>query len=239
MRTSNMMLATIVLVFIIYTAYSFSQDDFQEIELGSTKFCMPENDLDIDVLDQSQSASQFFGNHDHNFGSVQFIIAPSLVQENINEYVIDDYGLPAVLVLNLKVASSSDINRWLSGASYSDVLRLEGDFSSSSISEDDGGLLYSVSWSSEPPPYVIWHVLNRPPAANAVVPLSLSEYYVAYCSRAGGRKGEASNCSFSEGYNDFYLTITTSMENLKIKKQLIKYSKELMGGWKRGCVGEA
>ena len=220
----------------LYACYAPSPDG---IGLNNTVFCIPQDDENLSILDQSTgSVLQISGadtSAQETGGSFQVTLSPKLVNHEITTYEVDDHGLLANLVINLKSLPESELIKSISGKSHENTLRLQGEYAESDFSRNKKSGHYRVSWSSAPPPYVIWHVLDRQPSPEQIAPSALNQYHIAYCSRAGGIKGKASNCMFYERYNDFLLTITTSEDNLALKSELIAFSHKKLNEWIDSC----
>jgi len=210
-----------------------------QIGLNNTVFCIPQDKENLSILDQSKGSLFKITGADTSAqekgGSFQVTLNPKLVKNNITAYKMDDHGLLANLVINLKSIPESELKKSLSGKTHENILKLQEEYADSNVSLDEASGHYRVSWSPAPPPYVIWHVLDRKPNPALISPSALNQYYIAYCSRAGGVHGKASNCMFHERYNNFLLTITTSEENLALKSELVSLSHKKLNEWMGLC----
>ena len=232
----------LVLVFVIIVIVSINVDlegDDYQISLKDKLFCIPKDRQNISILDQTnRSLFQLDSADAPSNGSFQVILSPLLVNNTIPDYEVDDGGMLANLTINLKTLSRYEMNRRLSGESHQDILRLQNEYEKSDVSFNKKNKTYRISWSQEPPPYIIWHVLNKAPSSELKIPEVLSDSYVAYCSRSGGMDGKGSNCNFYERYDDYILTVTTSENNLALKKELILFSKNILKSWNDACLSE-
>jgi hypothetical protein len=225
-----------VIIGIVSIDVGLDENSYQ-ISLKDKVFCIPEDIQNISILDQTNRSLFQVDNADESGGgSFQVVLSPNLVKRSIPTYEIDDGGLLANLTINLKTLSSYELNRRLSGETHQDILRLQNEYEKSDVSYNKKDKTYRISWSQEPPPYIIWHVINKAPDSGLEIPEALSDYYVGYCSRAGGVDGKASNCNFYERYDDYILTVSTSENNLALKKELILFSKNILESWSDACL---
>lgn len=238
LKYKTMLLSFVCLA--IGALYFFNAPNYDEISLNNTVFCIPQDRENLSILDQTKGDLLQITGADTSAqggGSFQVTLSPKLVKNKIAPYEIDDHGLFANLVINLKSMPESELKNSIAGSSHENILKLQKEYAESNVSQNKASGHYRVSWSPAPPPYVIWHVLNRKPSAEQIVPPALNQYYIAYCSRAGGVNGKASNCMFYERYNEFLLTITASEENLALKPALISLSHQKLNEWVNACSG--
>lgn len=208
----------------------------QKLQVGSLKFCVPKNE-EISILDQTKvTAREVTGSDNVSYGSLQIILSPKIVTKEFQSYHGNDSGLPANLVLNFRTLSSGELKETLSGKSQEEVLLLQEEYANAHVTFVPEYGAYRVSISDAAPPYIIWHLINRKPGnENESTPRNLNDYYLSYCSRAGGIDGLSSNCQTYHDFNGLLLTITTSEVNTLEPNTLFSMASHYINNWNAKC----
>lgn len=218
---------------IAFVLARFANADVYQLRLGGNTFCIPSQ---YSLLDQTATPAVHIASVDsrRSAGSFQVVIPAEEVEASLPAYQKKHGTLPAILVVRLEALDPDTIVWRLQGERYADVLRLSEEFSNARVQTIENTDLFRVS-DYPGPPFPIWRVLSRKPQPGAVVPSQWPEFLVAHCSRAGGNKGASSNCEYSEAVDDYWVTITTTENNLSLKPQITHYTELKLKEWQNLC----
>lgn len=219
-------------ILLLSTSGAFSSTT--KVSLSSHSYCIPDT---FSVLDQTTKPAVSIARGDKSTGgSFQVAFSAEYINERLPEYATVHGDMPAIVFIGVRRSSEYRINRSQSGSVHADVLRLDGEYSDAGTQVvGSGGMIRVSSYDFPDPP--IWHVLKQEPDPAARIPGNIHEYHVAYCSRSGT---SSSNCEFEVPYDEeTLLKITTTENNLHLKRQLIAEAHQILEEWRMNCPSRA
>ena len=230
MKKILLALSVLFLVILSYLALA----DNVSITLGKNTFCVPKR---YSILNQvSGPLFNLKGTDSGSYGgSFQVAIDPAEVKQSIPSYLLNHGDLPAVYLINVRQAPAEELERVLNSRSFADILQLKNDYENAHVEYDKHHNFYRVSNFGFPPPFILWEVLSMKPSKTAVVPQNANDYHVASCSRAGGHNGNSSRCDYLLEIDGYLVKIKTTENNLHLKEQITKFSKQLLVSWQHNC----
>lgn len=198
--------------------------------LGKKTFCIP-------TKYSTSSTIYYFKSDDADdyTGFFRTYIDPSEVKLSIADYDLFHNHLQTVFSIDVRTAPQKELKHTLSNQYIKDALLLKNKFEESQIQYITALDLYRISeWGDYPPPFITWQDLKTQPNKNAVLPEKLDDYFLADCFRL--QIGDHSiMCYYALEIDGFLVKITTSENNLHLKKQMSAYAKTLLNTWEKNC----